>query len=107
MPPLVAVMYKLVAAKEPDVWVMEPEAVRLMVLVPVSAMSLVTAKSPVIVAVTLPLPPMDLSMLVLTFLLNDRVALFDSVTPGAVPRLPVAPPLPTCKVPAVTVVVPE
>ena len=72
---------------------MEPDAVRLMVLlVPVSAMLLVSAKSPVMVADTLPSPLMILSMVVLAVRLKARLALFVSVTPLAVPNVPVLEP---------------
>ena len=78
-----------------------------MVLVPVSAMLLVSAKSPVMLAVTLPSPLTALVILVLTFLLKARVALLLNATEFAVPSVPVAPPLPTCSVPPLTEVVPE
>ena len=106
MLPPVAVMNKLVAAKVPAVWVMDPEAVRLMVLVPVSAMLLPSARSPVMLAVTLPLPLMALSMLVLTERLKVSWVLFDNVTLDVLPNVPVLPPLPTCRVPPVMFVAP-
>ena len=106
IPPLVAVMYRLVAARLPAVSAIEPDALRLMVLVPVRAMSLASSKSPVMVAVTLPLPLMLLSIVVLTFLLKANVAPPAKVTDCVEPKLPVAPPLPTCKAPILTVVVP-
>ena len=96
----------MVAAKLPAVSVIEPEAVRLIVFVPVSAMVLVSAKSPVMLAVTLPMPLMALSIVVLAVRLNAKVALLDKVTALAVPSVPVEVALPICKVPPLTVVAP-
>jgi len=63
--------------------------------------------APVIVAVTLPVPLMLLSIVVTAARLNAKVALLAKVTALAVPSVPVAPELPICKVPPLTVVAPE
>ena len=63
--------------------------------------------APVIVAVTLPVPLMLLSIVVVAARLNAKVALLDKVTALAVPSVPVEPALPICKVPPLTEVAPE
>ena len=61
---------------------------------------------PVIVADRLPAPEMVLKMLVAAERTYRRLALLLSVT-APTPKVPVLPPLPTCKVPPLMVVVPS
>ena len=114
MLPLLAVKYKLVAEIVPVDWVIEPVVFKMALLVcepaaPESAMLPLIAKLlpvPVMVALTLPLPEIWSSMLVLTLRTKFKLAPLESVTTPPLPKVPVPPPLPICKVPALTVVVP-
>lgn len=84
-----------------------PSAAKLMVP-PVIETLRSTAKSlpaPVMVALTLPAPVMVLAMVVSAERTYLKVALLLSVT-SPTPKVPVLPPLPTCKVPPLMVVVP-
>lgn len=106
MLPLVAVRYKLVAVIEPADSVMLPLAVRLSVLLAVvRLMILATSKLPVIAALTLPLPEMLLLITVAELRLYAKLLPLANVT-SPEPRVPVAPPFPTCKVPPFTVEAP-
>ena len=81
----------------------------LLVVLPVRLMGLDTVNvldAPVMEADTLPVPEMLLAMVVEAERKKFRLALLDSVTAPPVPRVPVMPPLPICKVPPLTVVVP-
>ena len=115
MVPLLAVMYRFLAAKVlPAAWVIEPVVLKMALLVcepvaPDNVMVLLSARMlpvPVMVALTLPLPEMVLSMLVFALRTKLRLAPLDSVTVPPLPKVPVLPALPICKVPPLTVVVP-
>ena len=75
--------------------------VRLMGLDTVSVLD-----APVMDADTLPVPEMLLPMVVAAERTKLRLELLDKVTAPPVPRVPVVPPLPICRVPALTVVAP-